>query len=919
NHPTIQPSNHPTNTYAVVVGISDYQDPQIPDLKYAHKDAEAFANFLRSPAGGSLDEDHLKILLNEEATQARFAGALDWLWEVAGENDRVIIYFSGHGDVEKKSLTQPGYLLCWDAPSRVYMAGGAFPLPMLQEVISTISVQNKAKVMVIADACRSGKLSGSAVGGSQITGSNLAKQYANEIKILSCQPDEFSIEGEQWGGGRGAFSYHLLDGMYGMADGNQDLLVNLMEISRYLEDHVTTEVAPHQQIPMTVGGRGEKLADVFPEILAQLKEGRKGQLQLFKSTEMRGIEDDVLAAADSNVVQLYTAFKESIANKHFFEPENACADLYYEKLSQEPQLNRLHSSMRRNYAVALQDDAQQVMNTLLKTGLTKCVLCGEKEETTYKQYPQYLERAAELLGPDHYMYETLRARRFYFMSKLIKTDTTRQQLLRKAMSLQPNMPHALLDMISTFDSTRTDSVVYYAMKAVEQVPSWIVPYIQLANHYIRVKQFEQAGEALNQAEQLDTTSVYVMYAKAKYYYQNDRWVEAEKWYLKTIEHAAGTDLCFPCAYNDLGNFYLKSDRKEDAMDAFEKSIQLDSSFAKGFYNIGTTYANDKRFQEAEPYLEKALQLDSTYLEAYFVLGGLYKNTGRTELAINTFLKGLKLDSTSFELHLFLANAYSDQRQFQEVAFHSRKALEIDSTSADLYNSLGWANEMMGMVPDAEQAYRKAIAADTTKALSYINLANLYLRTRRRELAEMNLDKAMALDPQDINALNGLTGCLLMLRRPEDAIPYLLQILAQDSLSFSATTNLGNAYSMTDCIPEAIDIFKRGIQLDSSRYETYVSLAFTYFQNERYAEALPLYPKILELNPAFNSAYYFMAASYSKTGDMDKAFENADIFMENDPRDIFGFLQEDAGLELLRADSERWKALMQKHYPDKVKD
>ena len=37
-------------TYAVVVGISDYQDESIPDLKYAHKDAEAFTNFLRTDA-----------------------------------------------------------------------------------------------------------------------------------------------------------------------------------------------------------------------------------------------------------------------------------------------------------------------------------------------------------------------------------------------------------------------------------------------------------------------------------------------------------------------------------------------------------------------------------------------------------------------------------------------------------------------------------------------------------------------------------------------------------------------------------------------------------------------------------------------------------------------------------------------------
>jgi len=53
-------------TYAVVVGISDYLDKDIPDLRFADKDAEAFANFLRSMAGGALDGDHLKLLHVEE-------------------------------------------------------------------------------------------------------------------------------------------------------------------------------------------------------------------------------------------------------------------------------------------------------------------------------------------------------------------------------------------------------------------------------------------------------------------------------------------------------------------------------------------------------------------------------------------------------------------------------------------------------------------------------------------------------------------------------------------------------------------------------------------------------------------------------------------------------------------------------------
>ncbi len=151
------PIHNPQSTRAVVIGISDYREPQIPDLRFADKDALAFANFLRSPAGGSLDNDHLEVLTNQNATAGLVAAALDALIE-----------------------------------------------------------QTKA---------------------------------GDEVKILSCQPTEFSLEGEQWGGGRGVFSYHLVDGLAGLADRNGDGQVSVGEINRYLGQHVNDEAAPLRALP----------------------------------------------------------------------------------------------------------------------------------------------------------------------------------------------------------------------------------------------------------------------------------------------------------------------------------------------------------------------------------------------------------------------------------------------------------------------------------------------------------------------------------------------------------------------------------------------------------------------------------------------------------------------------------------------
>ena len=131
-------------TRAVVIGISDYQHKEIPDLKYAHQDAAAFAQFLQSKAGGALPPEQIKVMLNEKATNASMVAALDWLIEQTNENDECIIYFSGHGDVEIKTRRQLGFLLTWDSPPQAYMAG-AFPLFYLEEIISTLSLDKKGK------------------------------------------------------------------------------------------------------------------------------------------------------------------------------------------------------------------------------------------------------------------------------------------------------------------------------------------------------------------------------------------------------------------------------------------------------------------------------------------------------------------------------------------------------------------------------------------------------------------------------------------------------------------------------------------------------------------------------------------------------------------------------------------------------
>ena len=95
--PANQPTNPPVNqTRAIVVGISDYQSNDIPDLQFAHLDAVAFAAWLKSPAGGNVPEDNITLQINDKATNAAVGTALYSMLDVCKPGDRFIFYFSGH-------------------------------------------------------------------------------------------------------------------------------------------------------------------------------------------------------------------------------------------------------------------------------------------------------------------------------------------------------------------------------------------------------------------------------------------------------------------------------------------------------------------------------------------------------------------------------------------------------------------------------------------------------------------------------------------------------------------------------------------------------------------------------------------------------------------------------------------------------
>src|SRR5579875_2179628 len=92
---------HIPRSYALVIGISKYRNlPAQAQLQYPDVDAESVYTVLISPEGGQFPAENVHKLINEKATAANIRQELEqWLPSVTHPDDRVLIYFAGHGFV----------------------------------------------------------------------------------------------------------------------------------------------------------------------------------------------------------------------------------------------------------------------------------------------------------------------------------------------------------------------------------------------------------------------------------------------------------------------------------------------------------------------------------------------------------------------------------------------------------------------------------------------------------------------------------------------------------------------------------------------------------------------------------------------------------------------------------------------------
>lgn len=590
-------------SYAIIMGVGAYQNlSKDLHLAYAERDAEALYSVLISLEGGNFRSENVKKLLGPKATLANLKQELEeWLPRVAKENDRVFIYFAGHGFVHQGK----GFLAPYDFDLN-NIAGSGYPMEALAKTVGQ-KVQAKWKV-VLTDSCHSGFVTAETRAESL---NNLWQNLDRNLFSLTASRDsERSFESPDFGGGHGVFTYYVVKGMEGEADDDRDGVVTAVELTEYVRKNVR-EATRGKQTPRSDRGSFDPemlIAYVpsyasaapppAPKFGALVFETNRDEVEVFLDGKSVGV---VSKGTPLRLPGLRPGAHQVQGVKMGYEPDGPREEMVYPGQESTVKLQILIPRKRPKAAVDQFDKGLEFYNKGFEGNYRKA---AEHFAQALNADPTYSQAALYLGRTHNALYEQDKARQYF--EKAIQIDPD-------YLEARSSFGGMLLDVGDIDSSIRQFDVV------LRRNPK-DVQTLYLRAQALRIKeQYDDAIQSARAAIKLSPTIAEPYFWLAESLRMKGDYKDSRKAYVDYLKYSNfDSGLAGNLNYYVVGFLVGHGKRRRAA----QKDIWQDLRSMAFFGLCDCAYREDK-LADATLFCQKSLQYDPNYPYAHYLSGLVY--------------------------------------------------------------------------------------------------------------------------------------------------------------------------------------------------------------------------------------------------------------------------------------------------------
>lgn len=832
-------------TFAMIMGISTYQ--YVRPLAYADKDAEMFKDFLKSPAGGSLKDEDIYILLNDNATLGNFyQKGFAWLKvKKLQAGDRLFIYLAGHGDaIDEDQFFYLAYDCNPAGDKNNYLVSGAIRMYDVKVKIQREAAKG-VEVYLIMDACRSNELPGGAEG-QGFFNTAISEKKAGEIIMLATGAGQESLEDASIGNGHGLFTYYLVDGLNGLADtdgGDKNNKITVEEIQKYVEKNVPTVAQQRfkrKQDPyFCCSENSSKVVSIVDP--AYLKKWQELKIQ-----QSRGGNSFIpgkgkkysFSLADTLVIESYNLFNSAVKESRLTGKNSA--EYYYDLMARKFPENSYTIDAQSTLAVEFINFAQNKINLYLDckdpVSIQKLRAQIDVEEKTDEintsfdrmekvarqesyEVGNMLERAISFIMPDDPTFaKSLQGRMYFFKARGYFGFGRRQVDIKQAFQYAYSAKNSeksaayVMHTLSSLhlDNNRMDSAIYYAYRAIATAPKWRYPYVTLAFAY---KTLSKPDSAI-------------------------------KYYRKAIElNAENAD-----AYVDLGHYYYSLSKGDSAVAYYEKALQIEPSNPYASNNIGWVNFTKKNYDKAITYFKRSIAASPKFINAYNGLAKTFFEINQLDSARIYYSKAFENYQDKSIVNIYIGDFYRSLKQYDSAKVYYRLAGTIDPSYEESFNNLGKLSFELNQLDSAIYYYRRALTANPYSAFAYLNIGLVYKQQKKEDSTYYYFQQAVKMEPGNPSILNNLGVIYGQEKNYDSAKQYFKRALKVRSDYKPASKNLIKIYRELNQLDSIANFIKGSTLIEPGSISYFNEMGTVFLDQKRYDSARKYYRLALDKDP-----------------------------------------------------------------------
>lgn len=220
--------------------------------------------------------------------------------------------------------------------------------------------------------------------------------------------------------------------------------------------------------------------------------------------------------------------------------------------------------------------------------------------------------------------------------------------------------------------------------------------------------------------------------------------------------------------NTLGNERLLAHRPQEALQAYDRAIELQPDYVDPHFNRSNALLRLNRLPEALAALDRTVELAPALVLAHYNRGTVLQSLGRAAEAMASYRQVLALEPGHVQARFNLGCIQLEREQLQDALDSLDRTIASAPQVPEAHNNRGVVLLKTGRLAEAVASFDKALALRSQYLEALNNRADARLRLGQHEGALDDLRVVLAQQPERVESRHTLARALRSAKRYEEA-------------------------------------------------------------------------------------------------------------------------------------------------------